>query len=60
MDTVKETMTQKGISEELANQFVDTLNLCEFARFAPGDAAAKMDDLYHKGLEVIMKAEREL
>lgn len=60
MDTVKETMTQKGVSEELANQFVDTLNLCEFARFAPGDAGTKMEDLYNRGLEVIMKAEKEL
>lgn len=60
MDTVKEAMTGKGIDEGLANEFVDTLNTCEFARFAPGDAAAKMEDLYNKGLDVIMKVEKTL
>ncbi len=60
MDTVKEAMTGKGIDEALSDQFVDTLNTCEFARFAPGDAATKMKDLYEKGLEVIMKVEKAM
>ena len=60
MDTVKEAMMGKGADEALSNQFVDTLNLCEFARFAPGDAAAKMEDLYNKGMDVIMKVEKEV
>ena len=60
MDTVKEAMMSKGIDEALSNQFVDTLNTCEFARFAPGDAASKMEGLYEKGLEVIMKVEKTI
>ena len=60
MDTVKEAMMGKGIDEALSNEFVDTLNTCEFARFAPGDAAAKMAELYEKGLDVIMKVEKAI
>lgn len=60
MDTVKEAMMSKGIGEELSNQFVDTLNTCEFARFAPGDATSKMEELYEKGLDVIMKVEKTI
>lgn len=60
MDTVKEAMMAKGIDEELSNEFVDTLNTCEFARFAPGDATSKMEGLYQEGLEVIMKVEKEV
>ena len=41
-------------------QFIDTLNSCEFARFAPGSAEAKMDDLYQRGIDVISKAEKVL
>lgn len=59
MDTVKAAMTGKGMAESLADEFVDTLNTCEFARFAPGDAASKMQELYDKGLEVIMKVEKQ-
>ena len=60
MDTVSETMNAKQVPNELTQQFVDTLNSCEFARFAPGSAEEKMDDLYHRGIEVISKAEKVL
>lgn len=60
MDTVSETMRQKNVPEDLTQQFVDTLNSCEFARFAPGSAEEKMDDLYQKGIDVISKAEKVL
>ena len=58
METVKDSMMAKGIDDTLSNEFVDTLNTCEFARFAPGDAAAKMQELYDKGMDVIMKVEK--
>ncbi|MCQ2307401.1 MAG: BatD family protein [Bacteroidales bacterium] len=60
MDTVKEMMFSKKAPEEIVNQFIELLNSCEFARFAPGDPGKKMDDLYQKGVEVISKAERVL
>ena len=60
MDTVKETMTGKNVPEDIVNQFIDLLNSCEYARFAPGDPGKKMEDLYQKGIEVITKAEKNL
>ena len=60
MDTVSETMKEKSVPDELTQQFVDTLNSCEFARFAPGSTEEKMDDLYQRGIEVISKAEKVL
>ena len=60
METVKEIMLGKYVSENIVNEFVDVLNDCEFARFAPGDTNKKMDELYHKGIELITKAEKIL
>ncbi len=60
MDTVNETMKAKNVPDELTQQFIDTLNSCEFARFAPGSAEKKMDDLYQRGIDVISKAEKVL
>ena len=60
MDTVSETMKSKNVPDELTQQFIDTLNSCEFARFAPGNAEEKMDDLYQRGIDVISKAEKVL
>ncbi|MBR5780452.1 MAG: protein BatD [Bacteroidales bacterium] len=60
MDSVKEVMLNKNVDENIVNEFVDLLNSCEFARFAPGDPSKKMDELYHKGIELITKAEKLL
>ena len=60
MDTVREMMNSKNVSEDIVNQFIELLNNCEFARFAPGDSDKKMEDLYQKGLDVITKAEKNL
>ncbi len=60
MDTVSETMHAKNVPDDLTQQFVDTLNSCEFARFAPGSAEEKMDELYQKGIDVISRAEKVL
>ena len=47
-------------AEEIINEFIELLNNCEFARFAPGDPSKKMDELYHKGIDVITKIEKKL
>ena len=60
MDTVREMMTSKNVSEDIINQFIELLNNCEYARFAPGDPEKKMEELYDKGVEVITKAEKKL
>ena len=60
MDTVKEMMEGKNVSEDIVNQFIELLNNCEYARFAPGDPGKKMEELYEKGVEVITKAEKNL
>ncbi len=60
MDTVSETMRNNNVPDDLTQQFVETLNSCEFARFAPGNAEEKMDELYQKGIDVISRAEKVL
>ncbi len=60
MDTVREIMLNKNVEEEIVNGFIDLLNNCEFARFAPGDPSKKMDELYQKGIDLITKAEKNL
>jgi hypothetical protein len=60
MESVKEIMLSKEVPEDIVNEFIDLLNNCEFARFAPGDPNKKMDELYQKGIELITKAEKLL
>ncbi|NOX46728.1 MAG: protein BatD [Chlorobi bacterium] len=60
MDTVSESLAKKEVKAETVQQFITTLNNCEFARFAPGDSTSTMENLYNEAVNVISKMENEL
>jgi hypothetical protein len=60
IDTVKETLSEKNADEQVIDNFVNTLNNIEFARFAPGDASGKMATIYNEALDAITRAEKAL
>jgi len=59
-EVVADVFGKKGVSPELAAKFIATLNECEYARFAPGEPIAKMDETYQQTLETIVVLEKEL
>lgn len=56
-DNIEYELTRYGVNEELIKEFIDVLNECEFARYAPGDANKTMDNIYKSAIEVISKME---
>lgn len=59
-DTVNDRLSEKGVSEQVIREFIDTLNNSEFARFAPGDKDSMMEKVYQQGLNIISKIEDQL
>ena len=59
-DNVRESLNQRGADAQLIDRFIHTLDDCEFARFAPGDAKDTMDKVYASAEEVINQMESEL
>lgn len=57
LENVEIILTEKGISNEIVQQFVETLEQCEFARFAPGDKKMLMNEMYQKALDFILNNE---
>lgn len=57
IDTVNETLVKKGLKEEIIKEFINVLNECEFARFAPGSANENMERMYTSAQEIITKIE---
>ena len=60
MDTVHDTLINKGVKEESVKIFIDTLNNCEFARFAPADSSGTMENIYNEAVNAISLLESEL
>ncbi|NDV64418.1 BatD family protein [Bacteroides sp. 224] len=59
-DNIEEKLIKRGVSEELIKEFLNALNECEFARFAPGDENQAMDNVYSVALNVISKIENSI
>ena len=60
IETVHDYLVKKKVSEELISEFTQTLNDCEYARFAPGNKNVVMEKVYKQGLQIISKIESQL
>ena len=58
-DSVTAALSSKGVSEELIRQFTETLDTCEFARFA-GGIGENNETIYNKGIDIISKLENAI
>lgn len=56
-DNVQGALRERGVDEDTINAFIQLLNECEFARFAPGDANATMDKVFASAEAVIGRIE---
>jgi len=59
-DNIEDELCDYGVNEALIKDFLDTLDNCEFARFAPGNDDQAMDKVYSAALEVISKMENTI
>lgn len=59
-ETIETQLTESKVGEDIRKEFMDILQTCEYARFAPGDAAAAMDKLYEQTMDVINKMENTI
>lgn len=53
-DTVRECLIEKNVAEEQQERIMKTLQDVDFARFGPGDAAAKKQQIYDEALQMIV------
>lgn len=60
IDSVKSNLIEKGVDVSVIDNFINTLNNIEFARFAPGDSSGKMETVYTEALNAITAAEKAL
>jgi hypothetical protein len=54
-NTVKETLIKRNIDENIINNFVEIIDNCEFAKYAPASVENQMEQDYDKARQVINK-----
>ncbi|MDH8701695.1 hypothetical protein M2138_001044 [Dysgonomonadaceae bacterium PH5-43] len=59
-DNVENELVKYGVDDNLIKNFMDILNLAEFARFAPSQVQGTMDELYNQTVDTIDKMENTI
>lgn len=59
-DNIEKELHDYGVNEDLIKDFINALNECEFARFAPGNDNQAMDKVYSTALAIISKMENSI
>ncbi|MBQ3617375.1 MAG: protein BatD [Bacteroidales bacterium] len=59
-DNVVEKLGDKGVSKDAVEPFVNTLNDCEFERYAPSGLARPLQDMYTRAAEAIEQMENNI
>ena len=59
-DNIEEKLQKHQVADELIKEFINNLNECEFARYAPGNQDEKMDKIYSSAIDVISKMENSI
>ena len=56
-DNIQSELTASNVSQEHIAAFIKTLDDCEFARYAPGDATTNMESVYNSAIRIITQME---
>jgi hypothetical protein len=59
-ESVENALQLKNVNPETSKAFLETINHCEFARFAPADNSTVLADIYNEAFDIISKIEKEL
>ncbi|MDR1090258.1 MAG: BatD family protein [Prevotella sp.] len=59
-DNIEAELIKYGVNESLISEFIDILNSCEFARYAPSQTSDAMDKLYESTVIAIGKMENTI
>lgn len=59
-DKMKEELVERNVSEENIDKFLELIDNCNFARYAPSQANFKLQDIYNQSVELISSIEKEI
>jgi len=53
-------LLSKNVTEETAKHLIDTLNTCEYAKYAPGNVTGDLKKVYNDTIQLISQIENQI
>lgn len=57
-EKIREELAQRNVPQDLINEFIQTIDYCEFARYAPAQQDFSMQEIYQKAYKLIDQLEK--
>ena len=59
-ENVMQELKDRGVTDQVADDFVEALDVCEYERYAPGDPVGNMSKTYDSAMNAITRIENEI
>ncbi len=59
-DNIEEKLREHDIDQDTTNKFLEALDSCEYARYAPGDVKGNMNKTFETAMDAITKIEESM
>ncbi|PTN05585.1 BatD family protein [Mangrovibacterium marinum] len=59
-DNAIASLVEKGVQQEQIEEFIQIINTCEFARYAPSSSDAALEDVYQKSANLMGKLDKQI
>jgi hypothetical protein len=59
-ENIRQSIEEKTVNKKLIDEFVELVNTCEYAQYAPAGESVSLEDIYRKSIKIISKLEQEI
>jgi len=59
-ENIRQSIEEKTIDKKLIDEFVELVDTCEYAQYAPSAKSVSLEDIYRKSIKIISKLEQGL
>jgi len=59
-ENIRQSIEKKTIDKKLIDEFVELVNTCEYAQYAPAAESVSLENIYRKSIKIISKLEQEI
>ncbi len=59
-ENIRQSIENKTVDKKLFDKFVELVDTCEYAQYAPAGESVSLEDIYRKAIKIISKLEQEI
>ncbi len=59
-ENIRQSIEDKTVDKKLVDEFVELVDTCEYAQYAPAGESVSLEDIYRKAIKIISKLEQEI